>query len=73
LSERVDQHLSKHFPDAFTAKARDWKIYFYLESLSYEQARKIEAHIKRMKSKRYIENLKRFPELTEKLIRLYQE
>jgi putative endonuclease len=71
VTERLDQHLSKIFPGAFTMKANDWIICFSLINLSYDQARKIESHIKNMKSKKYIENLKRYPELSEKLIDLY--
>ena len=71
ITERVHQHLAKHFPEAFTAKANDWTIYFYLDNLSYQQARKIELYIKNMKSKKYIENLKRYPELSTKLLRLH--
>jgi len=70
--ERVKQHLSVHFPGAFTSKTKDWTIYFTRENLNYRQARKIELHIKKMKSKKYIENLKKYPDIFEKLIDLYQ-
>ena len=73
VTERLDQHLSKIFPGAFTTKANDWVIFFSLIDLSYKQARSIESHIKNMKSKKYIQNLKRYPELSEKLINLYNE
>jgi putative endonuclease len=49
--ERMDQHLSEFFADAFTASAKDGIIYLYIDGLAYGQARKIELHIKRMKSK----------------------
>jgi len=68
----VEQHLSKYFPNAFTGKANDWVIYLYCDNLGYVQARKIERHIKRMKSKKFIENLARYPEIMDKLIALYQ-
>jgi len=73
VTERLDQHLSNMFPGAFTTKANDWIIYFSLINLSYNQARRIESHIKNMKSKKYIENLKRYPELSQNLINLYNE
>ena len=72
IFERIDQHLSKFFPQAFTANTKDWIIYFHIDGLEYKQARRIELHIKRMKSKKFIENLKKYPELVEKLILLYQ-
>jgi len=44
---RLEQHLSKYFPDAFTSKTDDWVLYFFLNDLEYLQARKIESHIKK--------------------------
>ncbi|RCH56197.1 GIY-YIG nuclease family protein [Mucilaginibacter hurinus] len=67
LSCRIAQHLNKEFEKSFTAKADDWELYFFIDDLSYEQSRLIEAHIKRMKSKSYIHHLKKYPEMIEKL------
>jgi putative endonuclease len=36
-----------------------------------EQAVFIESKIKRMKSRKYIENLKKYPEIVEKMLRKY--
>ena len=72
IIERIDQHLSEFFPEAFTVSTKDWIIYFHIDGLGYKQARRIELHIKRMKSKKFIESLKKYPELVEKLIRLHQ-
>ena len=68
---RFQQHLNKSFPKSFSAKSDQWEAYFLMEELGYMQARKIEMHIKKMKSKKYIENLKTFPEMAEKLRSLY--
>jgi putative endonuclease len=73
IPERIHQHLIRYFPKAFTSQARDWVIYFQIDNLGYSQARKIEKHIKRMKSKKYFEDLKRYPELTQKLVELYRQ
>ena len=73
VTERLDQHLSIIFPGAFTSKTNDWIIFFSLINLSYKRARSIESHIKNMKSKKYIQNLKKYPELSQKLINLYNE
>ncbi len=72
LSERIEQHLCKEIPGAFTGKVKDWILYLSLNELKYEQARLIEKHIKKMKSRVYIENLKKYPELSEKIITKYQ-
>jgi putative endonuclease len=73
LAYRTKQHLSQHFPGAFTGKATDWEMYFFWDNLTYIQARSIEAHIKKMKSKNYIENLKKYPRIMERLVALYQD
>ncbi len=72
LLDRINDHLTKIFPDAYTVTVDDWTIYFVFENLTYSQARKIELHIKRMKSKKFIENLKKYPELSDKLIVIYK-
>ncbi|MGB3153900.1 MAG: GIY-YIG nuclease family protein [Chitinophagaceae bacterium] len=72
VSIRLDQHISKKFPGGFTTGAKDWIVYYEQANLNYAQARKIESHIKKMKSKKYVENLKNFPEMGEKLAKLYE-
>jgi putative endonuclease len=67
ISFRIDQHLKKAFPTSFTAKADDWCIYYLADNLSYSQARQIESHIKKMKSSKYIANLKNYPDIMLKL------
>ena len=68
FSIRLQQHLNKNYVDSFTAKANDWVVFYVVENLSYQQARLIEAYIKKMKSKVYIRNLKEYPEIMAKLI-----
>ena len=48
-----------------------WKYFYFLEVKNSFIAVKIELHIKRMKSRNYIENLKKYPEISEKLIKKY--
>ena len=72
FQERLGQHLSAAYPQAFTAKAQDWSIYLLLDQLTYSQARSIETHIKRMKSKKYITDLKQNDSLRKKIINLYR-
>ena len=68
LDLRIKQHKNKEFTNAFTVKTDDWELFVSISELDARQARDIEAHIKRMKSRTYIENLKRYEELCEKLI-----
>ncbi|HCN83548.1 MAG TPA: hypothetical protein DIT07_07975 [Sphingobacteriaceae bacterium] len=72
LSYRIDQHANKEFLKSFTAKADDWTLFFFKDDLEFKQARLIEQHIKEMKSKRYIQNLKAYPEIMEKLMLRYK-
>jgi putative endonuclease len=67
LTYRIEKHLNKEFAGSYTSIADDWELYFYIDDLEYTQARNIEAHIKKMKSRTYIENLKKYPEISEKL------
>ncbi len=73
-NERIDRHLSDHYGlTRFTHKANDWVLFLEIECLSSEQARKIETHIKKMKSKTFIHNLKKYPEMVEKLLFRYSQ
>ncbi len=72
--ERLEHHLSKYYGDAkFTAKAEDWILLLSISCDSLHQVRKIESHIKKMKSKKYIHNLKKYPEMVTKLLEKYRD
>lgn len=73
LDYRIDEHLNKDYIKSFTAKVDDWELYFYRDNLTYEQARLIESHIKKMRNSTYMENLKKHSEIIEKLILKYSE
>jgi putative endonuclease len=64
--------LSGSIPGAFTSKTKDWILYFSISGLKYEQARRMESHIKKMKSREYIKNLNKFPELIQRLKNKYK-
>lgn len=68
---RVVQHNTGYFEKSFTSSASDWSIFLQISCKSRTQARKIESHIKRMKSKKYIEDLKKYPEMILKLKNRY--
>ncbi|WP_026209609.1 GIY-YIG nuclease family protein [Cytophaga aurantiaca] len=76
IDDRLQQHRLKVYNTSFTSKAEDWQVFLLISvpiaiGMGYEQARKIEGHIKRMKSSVYIKNLKQYPEIIEKLIQIY--
>ena len=67
LLDRLEQHKNKVYEKIYTAKADDWELFFSIDDLEYKQARLIEAHIKKMKKNIYLQNLKKYPEMVEKL------
>ena len=70
--ERLVQHNQGYFAKSFTSKTNDWSLFLRIDCDSRVQARKIESHIKRMKSRKYIENLKSYPEMISKLKEKYK-
>ena len=71
LTIRIAQHKNNEFSNSFTGKATDWELFLSIHDLNYQQARKIESHIKKMKSKKYIRNLIKYPGIIEKLKQKY--
>ncbi len=66
--DRLKQHLSKIYGNSkFTAKANDWKIRFAVECPTIHVARKIEAHLKKMKNRKYLEWLFDNPQAVDKI------
>ena len=64
---RLSQHLDQSYVKSFTKRAKDWTPFLLMENLQYEQSRQIELHIKKMKSRKYLKNLREYPEMQEKL------
>jgi putative endonuclease len=63
---RFEQHLNKVYA-GFTTNADDWQLFLLVEDLSYSKARALERHIKKMKSRVYLQNLAKYPEMIIKL------
>ncbi len=55
----------------YTSNASDWIVFLKILCKSKSQGLKIERHIKKMKSTRYIENLLKYPEIILKLLEKY--
>ena len=68
---RLKIHNSHGFKGSSTAIASDWELFMILSCRSRSVARRIEKHIKSMKSTTYIRNLKKYPEMVEKLVVRY--
>ncbi len=68
---RLSRHNEGYYENTWTARGVPWEIFLDIQCEKEAQERRIEAHIKKMKSKKYIENLKQYPELLEKLKERY--
>ena len=71
LPNRLIWHNNREFQKVYTKIADDWELFFVINCNNSIQARKIEIHNKAMKSKIYIENLNRYPEISQKLLNKY--
>lgn len=64
---RIQNHNFAKYKGASTSFANDWEIFLIIECDSFSTAVKVERHIKCMKSKTYIQNLKKYPEMIFKI------
>ena len=67
VADRLERHNKDYYEDKSTSDGKPWSLFLEIPCDTAQQARNIEAHIKSMKSRKYIENLKRYPEMSEKL------
>jgi putative endonuclease len=67
LSQRLNKHFEAFYKGSFASQTKDWELFFEIFCETYSMAINIERHIKKMKSRIYIENLKKYPGMTDKL------
>ena len=72
LEKRLIWHNDPNLNTNFSRKGIPWTLFYTISCDSRTQARKIETHIKSMKSKKYIYNLKKYPEISLKLLQKYR-
>jgi putative endonuclease len=72
VSIRLEFHNDVEKNTNSTKTGIPWEVFWILEVSDRKIARLIEKHIKSMKSTTYIVNLKKFPEISKKLILKYQ-
>ena len=70
---RLNEHLHHVMDLAHTKRANDWTVFHLIECENRHQAILIEQHLKRMKSRTYLENLKKYPEIVARLLEKYQK
>ena len=72
LEERLVFHITPE-KRKFTYNASDWVLFYKINCKTKSQGLAIERHIKSMKSKKYIENLFKYPEMVERLLEKYKD
>jgi putative endonuclease len=68
---RLKERLEEIHNDSYTRKASDWELYFTLPCATRRQALKIEQHLKKMRSRKYLKNIREYPEISAGLIKKY--
>ena len=68
INIRLEKHNNHSYgKHRYTAKANDWVVFLIIEANDYPHAIRVERKIKAMKTRNYIHNLKKYPELREKI------
>ncbi len=71
IEVRIEKHLSNFYRNKYTAQVKDWQLYLQIKCETNNQARQIVNHIKKMKSRKYISDLIKYPEITINLLNKY--
>ncbi len=65
---RITKHNESQYGNhRYTSTADDWELYLDIVVEDFAHAVRMERKIKSMKSSKYIQNLKKYPELLEKI------
>ena len=73
IENRIEKHnIGFYGVKKYTYTVDDWELFYSILCESRVQAIRIEQHIKKMKSRIYIHNLKKYPEITKKLLKKYK-
>jgi len=67
IERLIEHNTSAYGTSKFTSASNDWEKFMIIDCISVDQAKKLEVHIKKMKSSKYIHNLKIYPEIIIKL------
>jgi len=69
LEQRITHHNNPIDSSKFTSRGIPWELFMAIPCQSKEHAQKLERLIKLKKSKIFIENFKKYPELVEKIVK----
>ena len=69
LEERLKLHNSGYFGGkSYTHSTSDWELYLLIPCDTIKEAVYVESKVKKMKSRKYIENLKKYPEMVKNIL-----
>lgn len=69
LEKRIKKHINHQYGShRFTAQTDDWSLYLSFKCVDYAHAIRLERKIKAIKSRKFIINLTKYPELRAKII-----
>ena len=72
VDERLIWHNSILKNTGHSRKGIPWKIFLTLECDNMNHALKVEKHIKKMKSRKFIFDIEKFPDLRKRVIEKYR-
>jgi putative endonuclease len=68
LEDRIIKHNTSFYGSkCFTSTSNDWELKLFIPTQEFSQVIRLEKKVKTMKSKIYIQNLLKYPELIEKI------
>ncbi len=74
IDERLKLHNTGYFGGkSYTQKTSDWEFFLIIPCETINLAVFVESRIKKMKSRKYIENLKKYPEMIEKIMKEFHK
>ena len=71
IEKRIIAHNNHVYKKSFTHIANDWELFYKIECKNEQQAKQIEHHLKKMRNRKYYQNLKLYPAITKKLLEQY--
>jgi len=71
--QRLEEHNTARNENSFTTRGIPWTLFLTIVCDGRGHAEEVERHIKRMKSKAYIRNLKQYSEMRQKLLNRFRE
>ncbi|MFC3881230.1 GIY-YIG nuclease family protein [Algoriphagus namhaensis] len=73
LDKRLEEHNSHFYSESYTSMSDDWILTKSLPCQDRALALKIEKHIKKNRSRKYVDDFVQYPSIGERLISKYSK